>query len=118
MLRNLYSKSGVLRSVRQFGNVTKYSGKNLNVTEHNNERREEFGGVATFWGSWNMPYEHFSKPFHPPKMHPVSGNKGEFLFLAILFPVILLAKGSRKANEDSLRSTYGFSNNRYAHLTT
>ena len=32
MLRNLYSKTGVLQSVRQFGNVTKYAGKNINVT--------------------------------------------------------------------------------------
>ena len=71
MLRNLYSKTGVLRTVRQFGNVTKYSGKNINVTQHNTELRPEFAGISTFWGSWNMPYEHFSKPFHPPKMHPV-----------------------------------------------
>ena len=118
MLRNLYTKTGVVQNLRQFGSVTKYTGKNINVTQHNKDKREEFTGDSSFWGTWNMPYEHFSKPFHPPKMHPVQGNKGEFLFLAILFPAVIMAKASRKKNEEGLRSQYGFSNNRYAHFTT
>ena len=65
-----------------------------------------------------MGYEGFSSPWHPLKMHPVVGNRGEFLALALFFPFILMLKNSRRKNEDGMRKEYGFSNNRYVHLTT
>ena len=65
-----------------------------------------------------MGYEGFSKPFPQPKMHPVIGNRGEFLFLALFFPAVVLLRASRKKNEDNIRASLGVANNRYAHFTT
>ena len=65
-----------------------------------------------------MGYEGFSSSWHPLKMHPVHGNRGEFLALGLLFSLVLMMKQGRRKNEDGMRSEYGFANNRYAHLTT
>ena len=70
------------------------------------------------WNTWNMGYEGFSKPWHMQKMHPVIGNRGEFLFLALFFPAVLILRASRKKNEDGIRASLGHANNRYAHFTT
>ena len=61
-----------------------------------------------------MGYETFSSPFSPYKMHPVFGNRGEFVFLAVLVPGILVLKTCRKKNEDGIRSALGNATNRYA----
>ena len=61
-----------------------------------------------------MGYEGFSSSWHQDKMHPVMGNKGEFLFLALLVPAVILLKGCRAKNEDGIRSALGNSTNRYA----
>ena len=65
-----------------------------------------------------MPYEGFSKPWPQPRMHPIIGNRGEFLFLAILFPTVILLRASREKNENGIRASLGNANNRYAHFTT
>ena len=62
-----------------------------------------------------MGYEGFSKPLPLARMHPVYGNKGEFLFLLGLVALVPLIKGSRKSNEDKLRSEVT-ANNRYADM--
>ena len=46
-----------------------------------------------------MGYEGFSKSWRAPKMHPIVGNRGEFLFLALLFPTLLMLKATREKNE-------------------
>jgi hypothetical protein len=49
-------------------------------------------------------------------MHPIYGNKGEFVFLLGLILLTPLIKKSRKKNEDALRNEVK-ANNRYAELT-
>ena len=105
-------------AVRSFGKVIKYTGKNLNVTAHNKELRQDITGDLTFVNTFNMGYEGFSKGWKVPKMNPNHGNKWEFLFLAVLFPTLYVLKAARFGNEDSIRSSLGFSNNRYAPLAT
>ena len=111
-----------VRAAAQSSKVVKYQGQNINVTPHNKELRTELAqnedAPYTFVTSFNMGYEGFSKPWKMPKMHPVVGNRGEFLFLAVLFPVVLMLKAAREKNEAGVRATAGFANNRYAHLTT
>ena len=65
-----------------------------------------------------MGYEGFSKPWRMSTMDPIIGNKKEFIFLAILFPTILLLKAARMKNEDGVRDALGHANNRYAHFVT
>ena len=103
-------------SVRSFGKVVKYAGKNLNVTAHNQELRTDVTGNLSFFNTFNMGYEGFSKPWKMPKMNPNHGNKYEFLFLAMFFPTVIILKAARKTNEDCIRSALGYSNNRYAEL--
>lgn len=70
----------------------------------------------TFKNTFGMGLEGFSRPVNIAKMHPVSGNRGEFLFIfAFIVTVPLLIRG-RKSNEKSLRSLTN-STNRYAELT-
>ena len=106
--------------IRSFSSrVVKYTGKNINVTAHNKELRDDYKNANyTFWNSFNLGYEGFSKPVKVPKMHPIVGNRGEFLFLALLFPVIWLMKTAREKNEIGIRKQLGYSTNRYAHLNT
>ena len=104
----IYLNKKMLRQVikRNFnaGRVTKYSGRNINVTEHNLDKREEFQTQSpTFWNTFNMPYEGFSKPWTPPRMHPIIGNRGEFLFLALFFPAVLILRATREKNENGVR---------------
>ena len=98
--------------------VVKYSGKNVNVTAHNRELREDVAKLEshTFFSSMNMGFEGFSKPWKAPKMHPVVGNRGEFFYLALLFPALWFLKASRKKNEEGMRAAAGPATNRYAHL--
>ena len=65
-----------------------------------------------------MGYEGFSKGWRAPKMHPIIGNRGEFLFLALFFPIILMLKATREKNETGIRKAIGNANNKYSHLTT
>ena len=58
MLRNIVTRN--LKNVRQFGRVTKYQGQNINITEHNPEKREDLPDNNGLWNSWNMGYEGFS----------------------------------------------------------
>jgi hypothetical protein len=69
----------------------------------------------SFAGSFNMGYEGFSKPLALPKMHPVYGNKAEFLVLLGLFCLVPLVVNTRKYNEDKMRQEVR-TNNRYAAL--
>ena len=100
----------------------KYSGKNINVTDHNNDLRKDVIGPEkeslSFYQAFNMGYEGFSKGPKLAKMHPIIGNRGEFFFLALLFPSILLMKMQRRKNEEGIRAALGNSNNRWAHFTT
>ena len=106
------------QAARSFGRVIKYTGKNVNVTAHNKELRKEVTGDVTFLNTFNMGYEGFSKGWKLPKMNPNHGNKWEFLFLALLCPTIVVLKAARFGNEDSIRSSLGFANNRYAPFAT
>ena len=65
-----------------------------------------------------MGYEGYSTAWPMAKMHPIVGNRGEFVFLLLLFPTILLLKKGRTSNEEGMRSAAGFANNKYAHLNT
>ena len=65
-----------------------------------------------------MGYEGFSTSPRMNRMHPVLGNKGEFLFLALFFPALLVLKATRTKNEDGIREALGHANNRYALFTT
>ena len=97
---------------RRFSKVVKYKGQNINVTPHNKEQREGLDS-NTFYNTFNIGYEGFSKPWNMPTMYPVVGNRGEFLFLAIFFPSILIFKRARAKNEEGIRQELGFSTNRY-----
>ena len=80
--------------------------------------RKEVTGKLTFFNTFNMGYEGFSKPWKTPKMNPISGGRNEFMFLALLVPAVLLLKSARQKNEEAVRSALGYANNRYAHLAT
>ena len=62
-------------------------------------RLTDFNFVNTF----NMGYEGFSKPHAPARMHPVTGNRGEFIFLFFFIITTPLLMRGRKSNETSLR---------------
>ena len=100
--------------------VVKYQGQNINVTPHNKELRTELtqNEAYTFFNSINMGYEGFSKSWRMAKMHPIVGNRGEYLFLALFFPAVLMLKATREKNETKLRKALGAANNKYAHLDT
>ena len=83
-------------------------GNNLSIYLNLYYRLTDF----SFLGSFNMGYEGFSKPLPLARMHPVYGNKGEWLFLLGLFALVPIVKSSRKKNEDALRATVK-ANNRY-----
>ena len=107
--------------IRSFSNrVVKYTGSNINVTPHNKDLRDDISKNKsyTFFNSFNMGYEGFSKPWKMPKMHPVVGNRGEFLFLALFFPITLLMKATREKNEKGIRNSLGTATNKYAYLAT
>ena len=63
-----------------------------------------------------MGYEGFSRPLHPLRMHPVSGNRGEFLFLLFFCSSVLFLMHGRKSNETSLRALSP-ATNRYAEFS-
>ena len=109
-----------ISAARMHSRVVKYSGQNINVTPHNKELRTELtqNDTYTFVNSINMGYEGFSKAWRQPKMHPIVGNRGEYMFLALLFPIILMLKASREKNETGIRNALGNVNNKYAHLKT
>jgi hypothetical protein len=74
---------------------------------------EEF----TFWSSFNMGVEGFSKPVQIAKMDPIYGHKREFIFLFALLLLTPMIKSSRIKNEDALREVLLRSpSNRYAEL--
>lgn len=68
-----------------------------------------------FKNTFNMGYEGFSKPVHLPRQNPVSGNRGEFIFLFGAILVIPMFMRGRKKNENNLRKL-NVSTNRYAEL--
>ena len=107
-------------SARRFsGNVVKYAGRNTNITAHNPELREGINdSTSSFVRSFNMGYESFSTPVRMHQMHPVLGNRGEYFVLALLLPIAILLKSSRKKNEDGIRSELGNATNRYAYFAT
>ena len=107
------------RGARQFSHrVLHGKSSGLNITPHNAELRHGIStGKANVVNSFNMGYEGFSSSWHEPRMHQVFGNKGEFLFLALLVPAVLIAKRSRRKNEEGIREVLGTANNRWAPLT-
>ncbi len=106
----------MLRGQRAFSSkVVHYTGSNVNITPHNKDLRQGIDqGTSNVVTSFNMGYEGFSTPWSVPRSNPIIGNRGEFLFLALLLPAVLLAKKSRRKNEDGLRKAIGNSTNRYA----
>ena len=71
----------------------------------------DFGFAASF----NMGYEGFSKPLALSRQTPVWGNRGEFLFLALVFLTLPCFVKARKSHEDALRAEVK-ATNRYAPL--
>ena len=69
----------------------------------------------SFINTFNMGYEGFSKPLALQRMHPIYGNKGEFVALFGLIIMLSIVKKSRKNHEDSLRKVTK-ATNRYAEL--
>eukprot|EP00356_Strombidium_inclinatum_P005570 CAMPEP_0170491752 /NCGR_PEP_ID=MMETSP0208-20121228/11234_1 /TAXON_ID=197538 /ORGANISM="Strombidium inclinatum, Strain S3" /LENGTH=73 /DNA_ID=CAMNT_0010767377 /DNA_START=184 /DNA_END=405 /DNA_ORIENTATION=+ len=61
-----------------------------------------------------MGHETFSKAWVVPKMHPVFGTRGEFVFLGALLWAVWTWKNGRKKNEDGIRNVLGFANNTWA----
>ena len=62
-----------------------------------------------------MGYEGFSRPIAPIKMHPITGNRGEFLLLLVVALSVPLIMSGRKQNEEALRGMTK-TTNRYAEL--
>lgn len=62
-----------------------------------------------------MGYEGFSKPLPLQRMHPIYGNRGEFVFLALFIGTATFIYRGRKKNEDALRKQIK-TTNRYAEL--
>lgn len=69
---------------------------------------DNFGFIGTF----NMGYEGFSKPLPLTRMHPIYGQRSEFLILLGFMALVPFLMGGRKQNEDSLRAEVK-TNNRY-----
>ena len=87
---------------------------NINVTEHNVERRPGLTKF-TFMNSFNMGYEGFSEPLPLARMHPVWGMKGEYILLVFTLFLIPAVSLNRKKKESLLRGLI-LTNNRYAML--
>ena len=96
--------------------VVQYTGKNINVTSHNQELRKEYTKPVSFMNTFNIGYEGFSKPWKMSKADPITGHRGEFLLLAVVFGIAFTVRESRKINESGVRSATGHANNRYQHI--
>jgi hypothetical protein len=90
---------------------------NINVTEHAADKRPGNMTLENFSykNTWNMGYEGYGKPVPQMVMHPIYGNKGEYLFLLGLFVVFPLLKYNRRYYEDKVRSQ-NVSTNRWAKM--
>lgn len=96
--------------------IKKYTGPNINVASHNQERRSQYSEEFSFWTTWSMGVEGFSHAHISQDMHPLWGTRNEWTWLLgflILIPV--LAHG-RKSNEDGAASQLGTATNRYAKM--
>jgi hypothetical protein len=87
-----------------YARIRQYKGANINVASHNQERRHNVQGDFTFWGTWGMGIEGFSKMAPMSEMHPFWGHKAEWRYLLILALVAPLIIGARKKNEDGMAS--------------
>ena len=99
-----------------YARVIKYRGANINVASHNDERRREYTGKLTFWGTFGIPNEGFS---HAPKIadaDPFTGTRNEYWWLLGILVAIPFIKMGRRMNEDAIASTLPKANNRYARL--
>lgn len=96
--------------------VIKYIGQNTNVASHNDERREAYKGKFNFKDSWGLGVEGFSHGAHLPDMNPLTGSRGELMWLVALLAVIPLIALGRKSNEEGVAAVLGSATNKYAKL--
>ena len=116
MISNTLLKRGFTTQTNNYQRVIKYTGKNINVASHNDERRQAYAGEFNFKDTWGMGVEGFSHGPHLQDMNPLTGSKSEFIWLAaILIALPLLARG-RKNNEDGIADALGKSTNKYSKL--
>ena len=103
--------------MRQVHKVVKYPGKNINVSEHNEEMREASAYESvSFAKSFNMGDETFSKPWVAFKMNPVWGTRGEYVALLLIVWFTCIFRNSRAKNEEGIRESAGFADNKFAPL--
>jgi hypothetical protein len=96
--------------------VIKYIGANTNVASHNDERREAYKGKFNFKDSWGLGVEGFSHGAHLPDMNPLTGSRGELMWLLALLVVIPVIAFGRKNNEEGVAAVLGSATNKYAKL--
>ena len=96
--------------------MVKYRGPNQNVLAHNPGDRKEYEKAPTFFNTWGMGYEGFTKPPHLMEMRHLTGSTGEFKWLAGFFLLVPIIVWGRRRNEDGLRRSLGVTTNRYAKM--
>ena len=115
MIRNALIKRA-FSAPTNYARVIKYTGDNINVASHNDERRTQYQGDFTFKDSWGMGVEGFSHGPHLQDMNPLTGSKTEFLWLAMILLALPLLANGRKQNEAGIADALGKSTNKYAKL--
>ena len=88
---------------------------NINVAIHNDEKRPEATGKFTFINTFNAGYEGHSRMPGVPKMHPMIGGRGEWIFLLMILGVVPLYKTRRVKAENTLTGIVS-STNRYSKM--
>ena len=91
------------------------AGRNINTTEHNKERRNEYSTEFGFLSTLNLGLETYSRPSPLNKMDPFAGHYNEFFYLAAFIGIFSIVAWGRKSNEDGLRSQV-LSTNRFARV--
>lgn len=114
---NIIKRTFTTTYANSYTRVIKYTGNNINVASHNNERRSEYSGDFNFPDSWGLGVEGFS---HGPLIHdmdPLTGNKNEFKWLlfivAGLIPIYYI---SRETDGKNMQAIIGVESNSYSEL--
>jgi hypothetical protein len=116
MITNAIKRAMSTDSANSYSRIIKYVGANVNVASHNDERREAYKGKFNFKDSWGLGVEGFSHGAHLPDMNPLTGSRGELMWLLALLSVISVVAIGRKHNEEALATVLGYTTNKYAKL--
>lgn len=95
--------------------VRKLPGRNINVTTHNEERRQNVKGEFSFGSTWGMGFEGFSHGTHIHNMNPLVGGKSEFKWLFGILLVLPFIAAGRNNNEKGVASAIK-TTNRYERI--